>query len=92
MSDEFRDHINPVGGKGRIDGLEGHEPAPQSPRAPRSLAGRIISVNVGRRHPGGEHRLDVTVGAGDNAEVILRINGPVPPNIEGKRAVLYIDD
>ena len=93
MSDEFLDHISPVGGKEPISGLGEHEPPGPPPRAPRSLVGRVVAVHAGRKHPDeGRHRLDVTVGGGDTSEVVLRISGPLPPNIEGKRAVLYIDD
>jgi len=95
MSDEFRDHIAPIGGKAPIDNLDGHEPSAsaQPPHAPRSLSGRIVSVRTGRGQSGtGEHMLDVTVGGGANAELVVRVLGAVPPNIEGKRAIIYIDD
>ncbi len=93
MSDEFRDHITPVGGKEPIDGLGTHTPASPPVSPPRSLTGRIVAVHVGRKHAdAGGHRLDVTVGGGKSAELVLRVSTPLPPNIEGKRAILYIDD
>jgi hypothetical protein len=92
MPEDFRDYIQPIQGTPSIDRLEGPPAPPERPRMPRSIAGRIVGVNRGRRHQGEAHRLDITVGAGEFTEIIVRVPNGVYDDLEGKRAVMYIDD
>lgn len=92
MPEDFRDYIQPIQGAPPLDRLEGPPPLPERPRTPRSIAGRIVAVHRGRRHQDDAHRLDITVGAGEYTEIVVRVPNGVYEDLEGKRAVMYIDD
>ena len=93
MSDEFMDYVAPVSGSGAIDGLEGQGGgAPQRPRNAQSIPGRIVTVRKGVRPGDGRHALDVTVGADQYTEIVLRVPTRAYGQLEGKRGVLYIDE
>jgi hypothetical protein len=51
-----------------------------------------VAVHRGRRHQDDAHRLDITVGAGEYTEIVVRVPNGVYEDLEGKRAVMYIDD
>lgn len=96
MPDDFIDHIAPIQGGARIDRLTDQHAPPPTPgaHAPRSIVGRVIAVHR-RSAPGGgggQHLLDVTVGGDAGVEIVLRVPPGVYDQIEGKRAVIYIDE
>lgn len=92
MSDEYDEKVAPVGSGGRIDGLGGHSEPGRPAHAPHSIVGRVIAVRTARTPHDGQHKLDVTVGGSDATEIVLRVSKPPAMKIEGKRAVLYIDE
>lgn len=93
MSGDFLDHLNPMLGAGRIDRLESGAPRNRPPTTqPQSIAGRIVSVQRGARHAGGGGVLDLTVGGGEYTDIVVRVPTAGYGQIEGKRAVIYIDE
>jgi len=94
MLDEFRPYgVDPVGGKQPIDRLEGggNTPGPR-PKMALSIPGRIIAIRRSNINRGGGHTFDVTVGAEEYTEIVLRVPTGAYANLMGKRAVLYIDE
>jgi len=93
MGDDFRDHVDPIQGKRGIDPLDAHGKPPEPrPRSAQSIAGRIIAVHRGAKPAPGQHQIDFTVGGDDFTEIVVRVPPGVYNHLEGKRAVLYIDE
>ena len=93
MAEDFYDVVNPVAGRPPIDRVEGQTRAPAAnPREARSIAGRIRAVRRGRQHQSRGHTLDLTVGADEYSEIVVRVPPGIYNNLEGKRAVIYIDE
>lgn len=94
MLDEFRSYsIDPVGGKQPIDRLEGGAGASAPrPKMAMSIPGRIITIRRSNINRSGGHVFDVTVGAEEYTEIVLRVPTGAYANLIGKRAVLYIDE
>ncbi len=94
MLDEFRPYsVDPVGGKQPVDRLEGGANAPvPRPKMAMSIPGRIIGIRRSNINRSGGHTFDVTVGAEEYTEIVLRVPNGAYANLMGKRAVLYIDE
>ncbi len=92
MADDFKDHIQPVPSSARVDGMDGQRGGPVPVRRSQSIAGRVVTVHRGKRHHDGQHALDVTVGADDYTEIIVRVPKGSYSHLEGKRVVLYLDE
>ena len=92
MADDFRDHIEPVMGSREVGGV-GNQPGPQQQhRKTRAIAGRITGIHRGSRHSGGGHLLDVSVGGEAYSEIVLRVPEGAYSELEGKHAVLYVEE
>jgi hypothetical protein len=93
MAGDFRDFIDPIGRREAIDRLEGHG-GPQLPpqRMAQSIAGRIVAIHRGQRQAPGGHRIDFSVGGDEFTEIVVRVPRGAYGNLEGKRAVLYVDE
>lgn len=63
--------------QGRSSGIPGRIVAVHRRNAPSAPAGRL---------------LDVSVGAEEYTEIVLRVPARPYPHLEGKRAVLFLDD
>lgn len=92
MPDEFKDHIEPISGSAPIDLAGKQKRRPHAPKMAAGIAGRIIAVHHGKPQHGGGHALDVTVGGADTTEIVLRVTRGGFSGLEGKRAVLYVDE
>lgn len=94
MPEDFIDHIAPIQGGARLERLtDQHAPPPAAgARSAHSVTGRIIAVHRRTASGGGQHVLDVTVGGDAGVEIVVRVPPGVYDQIEGKRAVLYIDE
>ncbi|MBI2435304.1 MAG: hypothetical protein HYV26_20805 [Candidatus Hydrogenedentes bacterium] len=92
MADDFFDYVNPVAGRAPIERVENQVRPQERGRQPRSIAGRISSVYRGHRHSTRGHMLDLTVGADEFTEIVVRVPPGIYNNLEGKRAVLYVDE
>ena len=93
MPDEFRDHIEPISGSSPLDRVDKQKRKPPAPQVAAGIPGRIIAVRHGaKQHSGDEHTLDVTVGGAETTEIVLRVTRGGCAGLEGKRAVLYIDE
>jgi len=92
MADDFLDHIAPIAGSSPIDRLEGGTGAEPGFRRAQSITGRVMAVHRRAPHQRGEHTLDITVGGDAYTEIVLRVPQGAYANIEGKRAILYIDE
>lgn len=94
MPDEFIDHILPIQGGARLERLTDQHATSSSAsaRTPRSVTGRVVSVHRRAAAGGGQHVLDVTVGGDAGVEIVIRVPPGIYDQIEGKRAVIYIDE
>lgn len=92
MADEFFEQVSPVSGKAPIDRLGGDKEPPRPARAATSIAGRIAAVHRASRQQQSGHTLDVVVGGDEFTEIVLRVPRGAYGHLEGKRAVLYIDE
>lgn len=92
MSDDFINHINPIMGSPEIDRLDENTAQGRTPKQAQSITGRIISLKRSNRHGPGGKILDLTVGGAETTEIVLRVPNAAYGHIEGKRAVLYIDE
>lgn len=92
MSDDFINHINPIVGSPQIDRLDENSAPARPPKQAQSISGRIISVKRSNRHGPGGKVLDLTVGGAETTEIVLRVPNEAYGHLEGKRAVLYIDE
>lgn len=92
MSDDFSDYVEPIRPKAAIDRLEHERGGPPPPPARAAVRGQVLSVRRGQVHKEGRHRLDVTVGAGESTEIIVRVPNGAYTNWEGKKVVLHLED
>jgi len=93
MSDDFRDFVDPIQKKPGIDPLDAHGKPPEPhPRVAQSIAGRVVAVHRGARPAPGHHTIDFTVGGDDFTEIVIRVPPGVYGGLEGKRAVVYVDE
>ena len=92
MADDFIEHINPVHSSQEVDPLDVHGNMRQPSRPNRTINGQILAVRRGSRHAHEKHVLDLSVGGEENTEIILRVPNGAYANLEGKRAILYIDE
>lgn len=92
LNDDFMDHINPVTGSRPVEGMGERRQNERRRNQPQSIAGRVVAIHRGTRRGGEGHMLDVSVGGDEFTEIVLRVPAGAYGNIEGKRAVLYIDE
>ena len=94
MADDFIDIVSPVAARAPIDRVEAQSryPAASGRAEARSIAGRVSAVYRGRQQQKRGHVLDLTVGADEYTEIVVRVPPGVYNNLEGKRAVLYVDE
>ena len=94
MSDEFRDYVDPIQGKPAIDPISPHGRRPDAPAGPRtrSIKGQIIAVHRGARPAPGQHQIDISIGGDEHTEIIIRVPPGVYDHLEGKDAVLYLEE
>lgn len=92
MSDDFLEHINPVHGSPEVDpvGGQGRQQRPQ--RRSQTVNGQIVSIRRGIRHAHEQHVLDLSVGGDETTEIVIRVPPGAYANLEGKRAILYIEE
>jgi hypothetical protein len=57
------------------------------------IVGQVVAVHRARTTASTEaHILDVTVGADDYTEIVIRVPNRPYAHLEGKRAILYVQD
>lgn len=92
MSDDFREYIEPIRPSAPLDGVQRGSERPPGPPGHGTIHGKVLGVRRGLSHKEGQHRLDVSVGADDATELIIRIPNGAYPGLEGKRVIIYVDD
>ncbi len=92
MADDFYDFVNPVAGRPPLERVENQARERENRREARSITGRISAIHRGHRHSTRGHVLDLTVGADEFTEIVVRVPPGIYNNLEGKRAVLYVDE
>lgn len=92
MSDSFREYIDPIRPTAPIDGLEhGGEGPPPPPTRP-GVRGKIVSIHRSHGRSETKHRLDVTVGAVEETEIVIRVPPGTYANWDGRDVFLRLDD
>ena len=92
MSDDFIEHINPIQGSPEVEPVKGRGRMRSSKKEGQSIAGEIVAIRRGKRQAREQHTLDLTVGGEEHTDIILRVPQGAYANLEGKRAVLYIEE
>ena len=56
----------------------------------KGIVGEVVAVHLrDARHEGG-HRLDISIGAEEHTEVVVRVVSGSCQDLQGKRVVLYV--
>ena len=92
MPDEIDGRISPLSKSSRVESSTGSGSGASPEKLGRRIAGEIISVHRGNPHHGENHRLDITVGGEEYTELVLRVPRGEYVGLEGKQAVLHIDE
>ena len=82
--------IDPIDEVAPTSGVSPHGGA-GAPRAThgKPVVGHVVAVQRGA-HRDGAHRLDVSVGAEEYAEIIVRVESGPCQDLEDKRVVIYV--
>lgn len=91
MSDSFRDYIDPIRPKAAIDRLEHEGGGPPPPPPHTGVRGKVIAVRRSHEHREGKHRLDVTVGADEGTEFVIRVPRGAYVQWEGKDVIIHLE-
>lgn len=92
MSDEFEDRISPLSKSSPVEPSEHSSRGASSEKTGQRISGEIVAVHRGNPHHDGEHLLDVTVGGEEYTEIVVRVPRGEYAGLEGKPAILYIDE
>ena len=83
--------VEPVGGARPADpvGSHAHGGAHGEPHR-KGIVGDVVAVHLRNAHHEGSHRLDISVGAEEHTEVVVRVVAGSCQDLQGKRVVLYV--
>ena len=89
--DQMDEVIEPIGEvPTNVPSMHAVGPGSQEARK-RAVTGVVVAVHRRRTHQDGDHRLDVTVGAEEHDEIVIRVESGPFIELEGKRVVLFLD-
>lgn len=87
------DTVEPVGGVSPTEPVSHHGGTGGSLGGQRKgVRGQVVAIHRRNAHHDGEHRLDVSIGAEEHTEVVVRVESDDCAHLDGKRVIVFLDE